>query len=71
MESAACEELIRRDPTDIPCNPKALLLSKNQTLEAARPPPPGGGSLKTKGIADPIFETKGDRVAVFENEGLI
>jgi hypothetical protein len=48
-----------------------LLLSKNQTLEAARPPPPGGGSLKTKGIADPIFETKGDRVAVFENEGLI
>jgi hypothetical protein len=34
-------------------------------------PPPGGGSLKTKGIVDPIFENKGDRVVVFENEGLI
>ena len=35
-------------------------------LTAGTPSPPGGGSLKTKGIAAPIFDSEGVRGAVFD-----
>jgi hypothetical protein len=49
-----------------PTRSQAIVVVKELNTTGWPTPPPWGVSLKTKGIADPIFDSEGVRVAVFD-----
>src|SRR3954470_15212517 len=49
-----------------PSRSQAIVVAKELNTRSWPTPPPWGVSLKTKGIGDPIFDSEGVRVAVFD-----